>query len=440
MMEQSIIPDGYKKTEFGLIPDDWEDAVIGDVATFVGGSQPAKSTFKFVASNGYIRLIQIRDYKKDTYITFIPEHLAQKKCESDDIMIGRYGPPIFQILRGIKGAYNVALIKSIPNEKVIKDFLYYTLKSEGLFQVMEILSRRSSGQTGVDLPALKSYPLALPPLKEQAAIANTLSNIDGLIASIEKLIVKKQAIKTATMQQLLTGKKRLPPFDKYQEGPLKGNRKGTQQTALGIIPKDWDVKSIGELASVSSGGTPNRENKNYWGGDIPWVTTTLIKGKEINTAQQFITVEGLNNSATKWFEKGTILIAMYGQGKTRGKVAILGIDATINQACAAISINSDDNPLYILHFLNNQYKAIRELSNSGGQENISGQIVKSILVPLPPNKEQKVICSVLSDMDLSIDSLKDRLAKTKQIKQGMMKELLTGKTRLPVTNIDGPNK
>ena len=200
------------------------------------------------------------------------------------------------------------------------------------------------------------------------------------------------------------------------------------------------MKSIGELASVSSGGTPNRENKNYWGGDIPWVTTTLIKGKEINTAQQFITVEGLNNSATKWFEKGTILIAMYGQGKTRGKVAILGIDATINQACAAISINSDDNPLYILHFLNNQYKAIRELSNSGGQENISGQIVKSILVPLPPNKEQKVICSALSDMDLSIDSLKDRLAKTKQIKQGMMKELLTGKTRLPVTNIDGTNK
>ena len=92
-------------------------------------------------------------------------------------MIGRYGPPIFQILRGIKGAYNVALIKAIPKEKIEKEYLYYFLKSEKLFELMDMLSQRSSGQTGIELPALKAYPIPLPPKKEQTAIANALSDV-----------------------------------------------------------------------------------------------------------------------------------------------------------------------------------------------------------------------------------------------------------------------
>jgi type I restriction enzyme S subunit len=217
---------------------------------------------------------------------------------------------------------------------------------------------------------------------------------------------------------------------------------GYKQTDLGVLPDDWDIKQVGEFASVSSGGTPSRDNKSYWGGNIPWVTTTLIKGQEINTAEQFITVEGLQNSATKWFKKGTILIAMYGKGKTRGQVAILGLDATINQACAAISVNSNDNQSYILHFLNSQYEVIRELSNSGGQENLNGNIVKSILIPLPPEKEQTAIANALSDVDALIVSIEKLIAKKQAIKTATMQQLLTGKKRLPPFDLDqeGPRK
>jgi type I restriction enzyme S subunit len=199
----------YRQTELGETPVDWEVSKIGEVAEFVGGSQPPKSTFKSAEKIGHIRLIQIRDYKKDTYATYIPEVLAQKKCNASDIMIGRYGPPIFQILRGIKGAYNVALIKAIPNSKVFKEFLYYTLKTEALFQIMEVLSQRSSGQTGVDLPALKAYPLALPTIEEQKSIVSALNDMDTEIDTLNKRLTKTQQLKQGMMQELLTGRTRL---------------------------------------------------------------------------------------------------------------------------------------------------------------------------------------------------------------------------------------
>ncbi|MEJ1354093.1 MAG: restriction endonuclease subunit S [Candidatus Sedimenticola sp. (ex Thyasira tokunagai)] len=197
------------QTDIGRIPVGWVPYRVGELVSFSGGSQPDKSTFKFRPSKGYIRLIQIRDYKTDKYETYIPEVLARKTCGEHDVMIGRYGPPIFQILRGIKGAYNVALIKAIPSDKVDAEFFYHFIRNENLYGLMESLSRRSSGQTGVELSALREYPLPLPKKKEQIAIANALSDVDALIASLESLITKKRAIKTAAMQQLLTGKKEL---------------------------------------------------------------------------------------------------------------------------------------------------------------------------------------------------------------------------------------
>lgn len=115
---------GYKQTEAGVIPEGWESKTIGEVASFSGGSQPPRSTFKFAPEPGYIRLVQIRDYKSNANETYIPEILAKKRCSAQDIMIGRYGPPIFQILRGIEGAYNVALIKATPNYCIDREYLF----------------------------------------------------------------------------------------------------------------------------------------------------------------------------------------------------------------------------------------------------------------------------------------------------------------------------
>jgi len=124
MVDTMEIPSGYKKGRYQVIPENWDDLVISDIVKFSGGSQPPKSEFISEQREGYVRLIQIRDYKTNDYLTYIPIEKARKFCDDTDVMIGRYGPPIFQILRGIKGAYNVALMKAIPDEKrLLKDYL-----------------------------------------------------------------------------------------------------------------------------------------------------------------------------------------------------------------------------------------------------------------------------------------------------------------------------
>jgi type I restriction enzyme S subunit len=208
-------------------------------------------------------------------------------------------------------------------------------------------------------------------------------------------------------------------------------RPGYKQTDVGTIPNDWEVKRLGELASVSAGGTPSRSIAKYWNGDIPWITTSELDFGTVSQADQFISKEGLNNSAAKILSPGTLLMALYGQGKTRGKVAVLGIEAATNQACAAISLSRGVSSAFVLHFLGSRYEAIRNLSNTGNQENLNSSLVRSIPILLPPKSEQETIAEALSDGDALTESLEQLLAKKRQIKQGAMQELLTGKKRLP---------
>ena len=204
----------------------------------------------------------------------------------------------------------------------------------------------------------------------------------------------------------------------------------TKQTEVGVIPEDWEVKLLGELAIIGSGGTPSRKNPTYWNGTIPWITTSQIDFDTITDAEQFITDEGLNNSAAKLLPANTLLLALYGQGKTRGKVARLGIDAATNQACASISITSNLLSDYLLCFLTSKYDEIRNFSNGGSQDNLNSQIVKQIPVIIPPLPEQTAIATALSDTDALIESLEKPIAKKRLIKQGAMQALLTGKKRL----------
>lgn len=150
-----------------------------------------------------------------------------------------------------------------------------------------------------------------------------------------------------------------------------------------MVPEGWQLSTIERIATVSSGGTPSRKNTSYWNGNIPWVTTAEVQFKTIIDTAEKITVDGLNNSSAKLFPRNTILMAMYGQGKTRGQVAKLGIEATTNQACAAILLKEGYEVDYYYQFLISQYEHIREISNSGGQKNLSATIVKSIEVPVP---------------------------------------------------------
>lgn len=147
-------------------PKGYEKKTIGEVCDFQGGSQPSRKEFIFEPREGYIRLIQIRDYKTDDYITYAPEKMCRRFCDADDIMIGRYGPPIFQILQGIEGAYNVALMKAIPHG-INKEFMRAYLKRDELLHHLELFSTRTAGQSGIEMSELRGYPCLVPSEDEQ---------------------------------------------------------------------------------------------------------------------------------------------------------------------------------------------------------------------------------------------------------------------------------
>ncbi len=292
------------------------------------------------------------------------------------------------------------------NELYDRTFMYHILNSH-VFE--NFLSKLAAGSTINHLyqkDFIKFEFEAPENIIEQRAIASALSDADEYIASLENLIKKKRAIKQGAMQELLTGKRRLPGF----EG-------------------EWVEKKIFEIGHTSSGGTPSRSVPAYYMGSIPWVTTSELNDNYINSTIEKISSEALNNSSAKLFPKGTVLMAMY--GATIGRLGILNIEAATNQACCAMFFekNIDEKFMYYLLLINRS--KIIEQGSGAGQPNISQSIVKNLTFIIPKIlDEQTAIANILSDMDKEIDSLIEKLSKARQIKQGMMSELLTGRIRL----------
>ncbi len=193
-----------------------------------------------------------------------------------------------------------------------------------------------------------------------------------------------------------------------------------------MLPDGWKRVRLGDIAQIGSGGTPDRSDARYWNGDIPWVTTGEIQFNTITDTVEKITADGLKNSSAKLFPPGTLLMAMYGQGKTRGQVAKLGIEAATNQACAAMRLSPDCDLDYIYQCLASHYEAIRELGNAGAQQNLSAALVKSIGLPLPPKPEQVRIGALANCWDAAIAGTERLLAIGRRQKQDLMQGLLTG--------------
>lgn len=191
-----------------------------------------------------------------------------------------------------------------------------------------------------------------------------------------------------------------------------------------MLPEGWKRCALGEIAQVTSGGTPDRSEPSYWGGAIPWVTTGEIRFNTITDTTEKITEAGLKNSSAKLFPPGSLLMAMYGQGKTRGQVAKLGIEAATNQACAAILLNQNEDTEFFFQFLASHYEAIRELGNAGTQKNLSGALIKEISVPVPPKREQEKIARVLVTWDEAIAATEKLLANSRKQKQILVTILL----------------
>ncbi|MBQ3545914.1 MAG: restriction endonuclease subunit S [Lachnospiraceae bacterium] len=188
------------------------------------------------------------------------------------------------------------------------------------------------------------------------------------------------------------------------------------------LPKGWRYVKLSDLAEIQSGGTPSRSNSSYWNGNIPWVKISDIKGKYITETEEFITEEGMSNSSAKMFERGTIIFSIFA---TIGKVAILDIDATTNQALVGLKNNNQVDKTFLVYALTELSERISNLGKGVAQKNINISILKEVEIPLPPLEEQKQIAEKLNKLFDQIESIKKSTKRIPELLKNFRQQILT---------------
>jgi type I restriction enzyme S subunit len=311
---------------------------------------------------------------------------------------------------GLEGLVSPAYTVCKPTADAHGDFFSYYFKTSPLIEQFRRYSQGLVKDTlNLKFERFAQISIASPQRLEQQKIADCLRSLDELIATEGRKLVVLQAHKKGLMQQLFPLEGETRPrrrFPEFRHGPA------------------WVTVPLGEMFETMSGGTPERTKKEYWGGTVPWITTSLVDFNVIREAEEFITEAGVQNSAAKVFPKGTVLVAMYGQGKTRGKVAMLDIDATTNQACAAIFPANGFDPAFTFLSLSARYDEMRSLSNPGGQKNLSQELVRKLSFYYPNDPAERArIAACLSSLDDLIAAQARKLDGLRAHKKGLMQRL-----------------
>ncbi|MDD5186928.1 MAG: restriction endonuclease subunit S [Methanoregula sp.] len=409
------------------VPNVWNFGTVSEFFDVITGTTPPTKEIEFW-NHGTIQWFTPADLSKlngrvhtdnsERHIT--PKGLKYSNLEpvpKESIIISTRAPVGSIAITSEPATFNQGCKGLVPKDPQTTESIFYYYY---LLLNRENLVNRSGGSTFKELSKdlLEQFPVPHPPIQEQRHIAAILTNVDDAIQRSRQAAAEMERLKAGVMQKLMT---KGIGHTEFREDP-----------DVGIVPKEWNVKKLGEISDIVSGGTPSRNEKKFWNGNIPWIKTGEINYNIICNTEEKITQAGLENSAARIIPKGTLLMALYGQGVTRGRVAITGIEATINQACAAIMFKEEVDMKFIFYFLSGQYHAIRTLSGGSNQNNLNIPLIKSVAISIPPLPEQQQISTILSTLDHKLSLQRQRTAHYERLKQGLMNELLTGNRRVQV--------
>lgn len=402
----------FKQTDIGLIPEDWEVKYVKDFTDCTAGGTPSTKMDEYW--NGDIpwmnsgELNKRRIYNTHNFITKRGlENSSTKIIPENCVLIGLTGQGKTRgtvAINKISLSINQSIGAFYANSVYNSSYLFFNLQNR--YEELRNLSSGDGGRGGLNLHILKSLQVPLPPLPEQQAIAEVLSDTDTWIESLEQLIAKKQLIKQGAMQKLLTPK------------------------------EDWEVRELGDVIDVFRGGSP-RPIQNFItnvSNGINWIKIgdTTPKGKYIKDTEEKIIPEG-----EKYSRKVNVGDFLLSNSMSFGRPYILQTEGCIHDGWLVLQhydLHFESEFLYYLltsKLVIDQYK--RKAAGSGVL-NLNKELVKSVSLQYPKISEQTLIATILSDMDAEIEALEQKLAKAQQIKQGLMQELLTGKIRLTLNN------
>ena len=434
---------GYQITEIGVFPEDWSIQQLIDIT----------------GNDGLVRGPFGGALKKDSFVKKGHKVYEQRNAIYSSVDIGRYyinddkfralsrfsvNPgefivscsgtigKIYQIPENApKGIINQALLKIKLNNSIEPRYFYQVFNSDSFQERITDSTQGGAMKNLIGMSEFKKSIIPLPSLLEQTAIATALSDIDNLIQSLERLISKKEAIKTASMQQLLTGKTRLPEFAIRNDGSVKGFK----QTDLGQIPEDWELLSVRETCDLLTGfqfpsfkyqesGIKLLRGSNVKRGNTDWSDNiTKFWAESTNGIEQYL------------LQKADIVISMDGSlvGRSFAQLSDSDLPALLLQRVARLRaklISQNYLKEWICSPIFSDYcdsvKTVTAIPHISPAD-----ILNFRLFTPQSKKEQIAIATILSDMDAEIQALHTRLTKTQDIKQGMMQQLLTGKLRLP---------
>lgn len=435
---QKLVPEGYKQTEVGVIPEDWSVKKLKDITLdMLQGINTAIDIPKyelsgvpmFKANNVIDQSVQVRDVdfvSEETYVNYSDRY----KIKSGDFLFSNIGArlgtgSLFVGNYPCTFAWNIMKITPDIN-KVIPGFLAFLINSPA--QSEKIKSEQSgSGMGFIPKSVMQNILVPVPSnLQEQASITNFLFNVDALLSELEKLIAKKQAIKTATMQQLLTGHTRLPQFANHPDG----SKKGYKQSELGEIPEDWEVRAIHELGIVDPENLPSTTNPDY---EFKYISLEQVDtGVLLGTATYSFSTAP--SRARRVLRRHDVLLSTVRPNLMSHYFVQDEVDDLICSTGFSVIRCFEDKLVasYLYqHLFSTVINAQIDLLITGSNyPAINSSDTKKLKIQISSIDEQTSIASILSDMDAEIQALEHRLNKTRQIKQGMMQELLTGRTRL----------
>jgi type I restriction enzyme, S subunit len=404
----STIPKGYKKTAVGVIPEDWDCVNLGQVATpIIGLTYSPNDVFRdgiLVLRSSNIQNGNLT-FEDNVYVRCqVPDRVI---VHEDDILICvRNGSrqligKCVLINKTVAGCAFGAFMSILRSP--LSRFIFYCFQSECIQQqISEVMGATINQITNRDL---NLFFIPLPPLPEQKRIAQVLGDVDALIQKLESLIAKKRDIKQASMQELLTGKRRLPGFSATGR---------FQQTEAGLIPKEWQVSSIKDIAFVGRGRVISlNEIGRSTSSDYP-----VFSSQTTNNG-----IMGYLNS----YDFEGEYITWTTDGEKAGKVFQRSGRFNCTNVCGTIKLKKD-NYGYITRALDRLTP--KYVSHNLANPKLMNDVMKNIIIPIPPLPEQSTIAQVLSDMDSELARLETRLAKTRDMKAGLMQELLTGRIRL----------
>lgn len=419
---------GYKQTEVGAVPVDWTIAPLGAEIDHLEAGVSVNSVDGDLINDAHAHAV----LKTSAVIggVFLPQESkkiapgdlkrARLSPRCDSIIISRMNTPELVGECGYVGANHPTLFlpdrlwltRQRTGSNVCVRWLSYLLSSGPYRTRIKGLATGTSGSMkNIAKDALLAIPIAYPRSSEQCAIAAALSDVDALLDGLERLIAKKRDIKQAALQQLLTGQTRLPGFH-----------------------GEWDDVPLGALGAWKGGMTPSMQNPSYWeGGDFPWISSGDVKVSRLRDSDQHVTAHAVRHGAAVVVPANSIvLVTRSGILRKYLPVALTLTPMAINQDIKALIPNETVSADYLLHALiASGDKVLAKCLKAGTTvESVEFPWLKAFSIPLPPRNEQSAIAAILSDMDAELSALEARRDKTRLLKQGMMQELLTGRTRL----------